>query len=126
MTYNMSGGLLCCREANSKLQPRSFIVLHRSLQLYPKGGSRSKSCARLELGRWMRNSLVAVSHDVGIRNCPLEAAHQAYFPLQYEKLQDIPPKLVMLQSSLTYVTYVERCRVTKTLWQSHSPTRTWL
>lgn len=36
---NLSGGQLCCRGTNSKLQPRSFTVLHRSLQLYPEGGS---------------------------------------------------------------------------------------
>lgn len=112
---------------STKQQPRSFIVLHRSLQLYPKGTSRSKSCAQLELGRWMRmrNSFEAVSHDIGIRSSPLVNSYQAYFLLLYEKLQDILPGLVRRQSSLAYMTYVERCKVTRILWQNCS-TRTWL
>lgn len=84
---------------------------------------QSKLRIQLELGKCMRNSLEAVSHDRGIRNCPLVTSYQAYFLLLYEKLQDIPPRLVRWQSSLAYVTYVERCKVTKTLRQSHS-TRT--
>lgn len=89
--------------------------------------SRSKSCTQLELGRWMRmrNSLEAVSHDIGIRNCPLVNSYQAYFLLLYEKLQDILPGLVRRQSSLAYMTYVERGKVTRILWQNYS-TRTWL
>lgn len=117
MTYTISGGLLFWRGANSILQPKSFIVLRRSLQLYPKGRSRSKFCAQLELWRWMRNRE---------KRLFLASPRQAYFPLLYEKLQDITSRLVRLQWSLAYTTYVERCKVTKTLWQSPSPTRTWL
>lgn len=73
----------------------------------------------------MRNSLEAVSHDIGIRSSPLVNSHQAYFLLLYEKLQDILPGLVRQQSSLAYMTYVERCKVTRILWQNYS-TRTWL
>lgn len=98
MTNCMSGWPLCCRQADFKLQPSSFIDLHKSLQLYRKGASRWKFCAQLKLRRWIANSHVAISCKMGIRNS-LAAPHQTYYPLLYEKWQDILPRLVRLQST---------------------------
>lgn len=117
--------MLCCRGANFKTQPSSFIVLHRSLQLYPKGGSRSKSCAQLELWRWMGNSLLAVSHMIVMRHCLLVAPHHIYFPLLCEKLWDILPRLVKLQLRFALVTY-EELQYHQGIIVSHSPMRIWL
>jgi hypothetical protein len=83
-----------------------FLGLHRSLisqKLY------SKSYSQLELRSCMRNSFVAISHKIGIRNSAGPSAETG-----------------KLQSNLLHLSYVERCRITKILWWSHFPTSTWL
>lgn len=121
---NLSGGQLCCRGTNFKLQPRIFTVRRRSLQLYPEGGSIK---ILYPTGTREMNEKQAWGSLPRYRDMkrPLGDFSPGLFLLLYEKLQDIPPRPVRWQSSLAYMTYVERCKVTKTLWQIYF-TRSWL
>lgn len=120
-TEDMSSGSLCCRGANSKLQPSLYtaailrISVHNDRKHYtsPEPGKQMRNClteTSHKIGRQMRNGLVKASHN--IVPCSRED-YRAY-------LQDLSQIVV----EPGYVAYVEKFKVPRILWQNYSPTPT--
>lgn len=99
-------------EANSKLQPSSFLDSHGSQQLNHSGTvGRVESVAfprTREMGeKWPCDSLPQDSGQKlpGSPSCP-------YLPLFQEESQSLLTSPVRLLTGLAYVTYMEMCKTT--------------
>lgn len=99
-------------EANSKLQPSSFLDSHGSQQLNHSGTvGRVESVAFPRTGemgeKWPCDSLPQDSGQKlpGSPSCP-------YLPLFQEESQSLLPSPVRLLTGLAYVTYMEMCKTT--------------